>query len=284
MVALSTLFQSMFIRGGRRDNLVLFVFGHILLIVLSVISSVFLFHRLAGIFANVPNVSGLLTMLSFPNAMGGLALLIWVHEIGHYAQFRRFGAPVFGVLFPPFGGIMVTGVNLTAAELIESALAGPLTGIVALPLLMFGLWAHQGLFIYLALVWVGINLLNLLPVYPMDGGWILVSILSYWVGKKNATRIAWLTSIIGVFFLYKLINHPAIFVLQIVMLVLLVMADFGASKIFTWFSKSYLNIVERPYKELSTTELGHYSAVYITTLAVLGLIFWLCWIYNPFPF
>jgi Zn-dependent protease len=100
-------------------------------------------------------------------------LLIFVHEMGHVVELRRQGVPATAPLFIPFLGAFVgmKGSPRSAFQEALSGLAGPLFGTAAAVVVAF--WANAtGSKFLMALAFVGffMNLFNLLPMLPLDGG------------------------------------------------------------------------------------------------------------------
>jgi Zn-dependent protease len=103
----------------------------------------------------------------------GLVALIFVHEMGHVLELRRQGVPASAPLFIPFMGAVVGMKQMpkNAWKEAQVALAGPLLGTAGAA----GVWALgvalDSRFLK-AMAFVGflINLFNLLPVVPLDGG------------------------------------------------------------------------------------------------------------------
>jgi Zn-dependent protease len=103
----------------------------------------------------------------------GFVLLLFVHEMGHVIQLRREGIPASAPMFIPFLGAFVAakslGDNATAEARV--GLAGPVLGTLgALALLPIAI--NTGDDFWYALIFTGLflNLFNLLPVVPLDGG------------------------------------------------------------------------------------------------------------------
>src|SRR5437660_6643642 len=103
----------------------------------------------------------------------GFVLLLLVHEMGHVVQLRREGVRASAPLFIPFMGAVVGMKQMprNAAAEARVGLAGPVLGSVG-ALATLGLYAATGNNLFRALAFMGffLNLFNLLPVLPLDGG------------------------------------------------------------------------------------------------------------------
>jgi Zn-dependent protease len=103
----------------------------------------------------------------------GFVALLFLHEMGHYIQLRREGVRPSGMVFIPFLGAAVGARSLGGSALAEArvGLAGPILGSLAC-LIPAGLWAATGDEFWQALAFTGffLNLFNLIPVVPFDGG------------------------------------------------------------------------------------------------------------------
>lgn len=113
----------------------------------------------------------------------GLVLLLLVHEMGHVIQLRREGIEASAPMFIPFLGAVVAAKSLgdDAAAEARVGLAGPILGTIG-TLVPLGIWLATGEEFWQALTYVGffLNLFNLLPVLPLDGGRAMAA-LSPWV-------------------------------------------------------------------------------------------------------
>jgi Zn-dependent protease len=103
----------------------------------------------------------------------GFVLLIFLHEMGHVIQLRREGIKASAPMFIPFLGAAIFSKSLGDNALAEArvGLAGPILGsLAAAAVAVVG--GLTGSSFLLALAYVGflINLFNLLPVVPLDGG------------------------------------------------------------------------------------------------------------------
>jgi Zn-dependent protease len=109
----------------------------------------------------------------------GFVALIFIHEMGHYIAARRRGLNVGLPTFIPFVGAWVELKDLPHDAETEAyvGIAGPLLGTVA-ALGCFYLARNTGSAMLLALAYAGffINLFNLIPLAPFDGGRVTAAI------------------------------------------------------------------------------------------------------------
>jgi Zn-dependent protease len=108
----------------------------------------------------------------FKFAVGFVALL-FIHEMGHYIQLRREGVKPTGMVFIPFLGAAVGTRSLGGSALAEArvGLAGPILGSLATAALIpIAIATDDDFWRALAFTGFFLNLFNLLPVVPLDGG------------------------------------------------------------------------------------------------------------------
>jgi Zn-dependent protease len=106
--------------------------------------------------------------------------ILFFHEAGHFLAMRLFGYRNLKMFFIPFIGAAVSGrhYNVPGWKKAVVSLMGPLPGIVAGVVLgVIGLSIQQPLLVKAALMTLLLNGFNLLPVLPLDGGWVLEAIL-----------------------------------------------------------------------------------------------------------
>lgn len=103
----------------------------------------------------------------------GFAVLVLAHELGHYIELRRRGlAASLPMFIPGFGAyVRWTAADISAETRSLVSLAGPLAGAAAAALcVLLWLQTQDRLWIALASFSAFINLLNLIPVWRLDGG------------------------------------------------------------------------------------------------------------------
>ena len=111
-------------------------------------------------------------VFGWPFAVGFVVLLL-VHELGHVIQLRREGLKASLPMFIPFMGAVISARSLGENALAEArvGLAGPILGSLGSAACIV-IWHLTGNDIWRALAFTGffLNLFNLLPVVPLDGG------------------------------------------------------------------------------------------------------------------
>ncbi|QQZ60227.1 site-2 protease family protein [Paenibacillus sonchi] len=120
----------------------------------------------------------------------GFVLLLFVHELGHVIAAKRIGLPVSAPLFIPFLGALITMKKQPLDAKMEAyvAFGGPVLGSAgAAVVFAFAYYYHSPLLYSLAYVGFLLNLINLLPIHPLDGGRIATAV----------TRWLWLVGLIG---------------------------------------------------------------------------------------
>ena len=166
--------------------------------------------------AVVLKVAGSLKFLGIFIAVGGYALiwgwrfgigfvlLILVHELGHYVEARRQGLNPQIPVFIPFLGAYVALRNQPFDPWRNAlvSIAGPVAGgIAALACLIYGNAVDSDLLRALAYVGFLLNLFNLLPIGPLDGGHVLRAwrVLKAGGGRANPAEARRLAGVVAVY-------------------------------------------------------------------------------------
>lgn len=112
---------------------------------------------------------------------GCFLLGVLVHEAGHFMVLRLCGIPVTGISLGLCGAVMDTGCMSYRQEFLCAA-AGPAASVLlGLPVLPFASM--------LGLISLGLAAVNLLPLYPLDGGRMLHAFLMLLLPQKRAERV-----------------------------------------------------------------------------------------------
>jgi Zn-dependent protease len=118
-----------------------------------------------------------------------LFLIVLLHEYGHALARRQVGGTANQIVLWPLGGVAYVDPPPRPGATLWSITAGPLVNVALLPILMFLLmlsrawgWAlamPNAHALLRAVLFIDVTLLlfNLLPIYPLDGGQILRSLL-----------------------------------------------------------------------------------------------------------
>ncbi|HEV3409904.1 MAG TPA: site-2 protease family protein, partial [Chthoniobacterales bacterium] len=138
-----------------------------------------------------------------------LFVIVLLHEFGHAFACRQVGGMANYILLWPFGGVAFVRPPARPGAQLWSIAAGPLVNVALVPVLLgVRLFAVQsGLAFQMPdtyrlisnISWINLALLifNLLPIYPLDGGQILRSLLWFPLGRIRSLQIASITGLIG---------------------------------------------------------------------------------------
>ena len=139
-----------------------------------------------------------------------LFLIVLTHEFGHAMACRSVGGQADRILLWPFGGVAYVRPPQRPGATLWSIAAGPLVNVALAPLLFGALVAAQmiglrqsnhdlyELVFAVLLIDVGLLLFNILPIYPLDGGQILRSLLWYVMGRARSLLVATVVGFVGI--------------------------------------------------------------------------------------
>ncbi len=125
----------------------------------------------------------------------GLVLLLFVHEMGHVWAMKQKGYPTKAPIFIPLLGAVIFSPPFKSRE-DESYIGfmGPLIGSIG-ALALYGVWAllpsKPEILVLLVYIGLWINLFNLIPIRPLDGGRVLQSTGTWykWIGLSMVIAI-----------------------------------------------------------------------------------------------
>lgn len=179
----------------------------------------------------------------------GFVLLLFMHEMGHYFAAKKAKLPVSTPIFIPFVGAFISMKEMPSDASTEAfvAIGGPILGSIG-ALICLAIYYITGKSIFIALAYSGfiLNLFNLIPVHPLDGGRIVTAISpALWIMGIPLMLVA----------VIKFLN-PIIIIFLIL----------GAIELY----KYYKNPDKKYYKVKKTTRVI-YALTYFGLIAVLGL-------------
>jgi stage IV sporulation protein FB len=136
-----------------------------------------------------------------------ITAIVMFHELGHFFAMKYFRYNELGIFFIPLLGAYVSGTKREVSQK-ESAiilLAGPLPGIILGSVFYYLSQTNPSLeianisFDRIGMLLIFLNLINLFPIYPLDGGQLLNRVFldeESWVGKVfvflSAAFLCWL--------------------------------------------------------------------------------------------
>ncbi|WP_373291255.1 site-2 protease family protein [Paenibacillus marchantiophytorum] len=134
----------------------------------------------------------------------GIVFLVLIHELGHVFAAKIKGLPVSAPVFIPFLGALITMKKNPSDAATEAfiGIGGPVLGTLG-GVATFGLGVYMDSPVLVAIAYASfyLNLINLLPIHPLDGGRISTAV----------TRWLWVLGLIGglvfIFYLKNYINQ-----------------------------------------------------------------------------
>ncbi|HXT61324.1 MAG TPA: site-2 protease family protein [Pirellulales bacterium] len=137
------------------------------------------------------------------NVVEYLALfgIVTLHEFGHALACRQVGGKADQIMLWPLGGVAYVSPPPRPGAVLWSIAAGPLVNVALVPVTVgaYLLAARAGLdkntsdaalFLFnIAWINAGLLIFNMLPIYPLDGGQILQSLLWFVLGRANSLYV-----------------------------------------------------------------------------------------------
>lgn len=136
----------------------------------------------------------------------GLVAMLFIHEMGHVIAAKQKGLPVSAPVFIPFLGALIMMKKHPRDAETEAYLAfgGPLLGTLGATIAyLMSLLFDSVVLLMIANIGFFLNLINLLPIHPLDGGRISVAV----------TRWLWLVGLVGGLVVIIFLGSPLFFVI-----------------------------------------------------------------------
>jgi Zn-dependent protease len=139
-----------------------------------------------------------------------LFLIVTLHEFGHALACRQVGGTADHIVLWPLGGVAYVNPPQRPGATLWSIAAGPLVNVALLAILFVTGTLSQGsawlaaspdLHRLLRAIWdinLGLLIFNILPIYPLDGGQILRSLLWFVLGRARSLMAAAIIGLVGV--------------------------------------------------------------------------------------
>jgi len=147
-------------------------FGPVALLLLKFKTLIFALFKLKFLFSFLFFIALYVGMFGWRYGLG-ISVCILIHEMGHFIDIKRRGLPAeMPVFLPGFGAyVRWTSLGVTRRQIAQISLAGPLAGWIAAAV-CFLLYAqtHDPIWAALARTGAFLNILNLIPVWMLDGG------------------------------------------------------------------------------------------------------------------
>lgn len=134
--------------------------------------------------------------------------IVLLHEFGHSLACRSVGGQADRIMLWPLGGVAYVRPPRRPGAMLWSIAAGPLVNVALLPItiglvmatanMQAGVSENLKEFLYMiAFINVALLVLNMLPIYPLDGGQILQAILWFFIGPHRSLRVAATVGLLG---------------------------------------------------------------------------------------
>jgi Zn-dependent protease len=183
----------------------------------------------------------------------GFIALLFVHEMGHVIALRREGVKASAPMFIPFLGAVITARSLGQNALAEArvGLAGPILGSIGSAACIL-VWHATGNDLWEALAFTGffLNLFNLLPVVPLDGGRAMAA-MAPWM---------WFVGFAALIPLAILFPNP---------IVLLILVFGGLETYKRWKLRRSGSPQQQSYYRVRPRDRALVATVYVTLIALL---------------
>jgi Zn-dependent protease len=134
----------------------------------------------------IASISAIVSVFAYSFFFGwpfaiGLVALLFIHEMGHALVMKMKGIPIGGLIFVPMLGaaVFMKQMPKNAKDEAEVGIAGPIAGALAASVcLLLALQNPNAPSVWAPLAYFGffMNLFNLIPIVPFDGGRVLAAI------------------------------------------------------------------------------------------------------------
>ncbi|MDX2048264.1 MAG: site-2 protease family protein [Chitinophagaceae bacterium] len=195
-----------------------------------------------------------------------LVIVIFLHEMGHFTAMKFFGYSDVKMFFVPLLGAFVSGhhKSVSSAQRTIMIMAGPVPGVM---MGLICLWiysaTHSSVFYQFAFLFIFLNVFNLLPVSPLDGGQLLET-LFFQSNKRVQNIFVIISCILLSYFAFRTGNY---LILIVVLLLLSRLRSFFSDRRLQQalkakninLSKTYEQLTDEEYWLIRSEVLNHYG-------------------------
>jgi Zn-dependent protease len=185
----------------------------------------------------------------------GFVLLLFVHEMGHVIQLRREGIKASAPMFVPFLGAAVMMKSMPDDALAEArvGLAGPILGTLGAGVcLALAEATNSDLLRALAYVAFFLNLINLIPVVPFDGGRAMAAMAPAF----------WFVGLAALVVLFFIADNPFL-------LIFIILGFMDTRR--RWHARRTRSLEQAAYYRVASRDRLLVGAVYVGLLVLLAL-------------
>ncbi len=229
------------------------------LLLLSKLNFLFLFAKFGKV--GLTAISMLVSVVAYASLWGlgwaaafGFVILLFIHEMGHWTMMRLKGVPASAPIFIPFLGAVIgmRAMPRSVKDEAEIGIAGPIAGTAA-ALACVGLGALYGghLWPLLGAIGLFLNLFNLLPVSPLDGGRIVAAV----------SRWLWIVGLVGLVLLFVWAHNPFVLLIGLI----------GGLETIARFRGRYAPTSRPGYYDLRTRDRVTMGTLYFGLIAVIAV-------------
>jgi Zn-dependent protease len=196
---------------------------------------------------------GAYSLLYGPWTGVALVAMLFVHEMGHVLEIRRQGMRATAPIFIPFLGAAIFQRQhpTDAVKQAQIGIAGPIAGTLGATVAFVLFTATQNpVFLIAALIGFLLNLLNLIPVWQLDGAWILAPV-SPWFQVFGLAAVA-----------------ASVFIFHFASFLLIIIAVFGIRTMMAGFR----NANNPYYKSVPTNARLALGAAWLGLVLYLGVM------------
>ncbi len=135
--------------------------------------------------------------------------IVLMHEYGHALACRSVGGKALNIMLWPLGGVAYVQPPFRPGAMLWSIVAGPLVNVVLLPICYGAYYFYPriiedfdvDILLFLFMLYrinLALLIFNMLPIYPLDGGKIVWSVLWFFIGPSRSLTFASYLGLVGV--------------------------------------------------------------------------------------